>query len=243
MTGCGAWRPRAARMDSGDRRHGRREWFRADWGPFGTGPDRRDPGSMHPKQAGGSRPRSRRKIPMTQPRVATSAAALTELLAGIAHVDGDRFVIDDEARVPRRRHPGHRLERDVQRGRGHRRGGALDGLGGVAGARRSRRRASTTCTWPAVGARCTASRCPPSTSGPRCSTWPGSSPRRPRPSTPARSSSSSLAASRSTPSSAPASTSRACSRAPSRPAGRVPCSSRATTTSSTPRSTRRIRRA
>ena len=35
---------------------------------------------------------------MTQPRVATSAAALTELLAGIAHVDGERLVIDDEAR-------------------------------------------------------------------------------------------------------------------------------------------------
>jgi fructose/tagatose bisphosphate aldolase len=35
---------------------------------------------------------------MTQPRVAASAVALTELLAGIAHVDGDRLVIDDEAR-------------------------------------------------------------------------------------------------------------------------------------------------
>ena len=35
---------------------------------------------------------------MTQPRVATSVAGLTELLVGIAHVDGERLVIDDEAR-------------------------------------------------------------------------------------------------------------------------------------------------
>jgi len=35
---------------------------------------------------------------MTQPRVATSVAALTELLVGIAHIDGERLVIDDEAR-------------------------------------------------------------------------------------------------------------------------------------------------
>ncbi len=35
---------------------------------------------------------------MTQPRVATSVAALTELLVGVAHVDGERLVIDDETR-------------------------------------------------------------------------------------------------------------------------------------------------
>ncbi len=35
---------------------------------------------------------------MTQPRVATSVAGLNELLVGIAHVDGDRLVIDDEPR-------------------------------------------------------------------------------------------------------------------------------------------------
>ena len=54
---------------------------------------------------------------MTQPRVAASAAALTELLAGIAHVDGDRCVIDDETRF---RDAGIRdvvWSADVQRGR------------------------------------------------------------------------------------------------------------------------------
>ncbi len=35
---------------------------------------------------------------MTQPSVATSVAALTDLLAGIAHIEGDRLVIEDEAR-------------------------------------------------------------------------------------------------------------------------------------------------
>ncbi len=35
---------------------------------------------------------------MTQPSVATSVAAMTDLLAGIAHIEGDRLVIEDEAR-------------------------------------------------------------------------------------------------------------------------------------------------
>ncbi|MCY7417723.1 MAG: class II fructose-bisphosphate aldolase [Chloroflexi bacterium] len=35
---------------------------------------------------------------MTQPSVATSVAALMDLLAGIAHIEGDRLVIEDEAR-------------------------------------------------------------------------------------------------------------------------------------------------
>ena len=71
---------------------------------------------------------------MTQPRVATSVAALTELLAGIAHVDGERLVIDDEARF---RAGGIRdvvwtatFSEDAD----DRGGRALDGLGGVPGA-------------------------------------------------------------------------------------------------------------
>src|SRR5687767_14739065 len=39
----------------------------------------------------------RRNHPMTQPRVAQTPSELIDYLAGIAHVDGERLVIDDEA--------------------------------------------------------------------------------------------------------------------------------------------------
>ena len=45
------------------------------------------------------------------PTVATSPTHLLTLLAGCAHLDGDRLVIDDEAALPRHGHPRHRLDR------------------------------------------------------------------------------------------------------------------------------------
>ncbi len=42
---------------------------------------------------------------MPQPRVAQSPSVLMGYLSGIAHVEGDRLVIDDEAGVPRPWHP------------------------------------------------------------------------------------------------------------------------------------------
>src|SRR4029079_3935872 len=41
-------------------------------------------------------PAGRRRTVMTQPRVAQTPSELIGYLAGIAHVDGDRLVIDDE---------------------------------------------------------------------------------------------------------------------------------------------------
>ena len=70
------------------------------------------------------------------PHVATSPADLLTALAGRAHLDGDRLVIDDEAGVPRRRHPRPRLDRGVQRGRGDDGRRAVARLGGQPGAGR-----------------------------------------------------------------------------------------------------------
>ena len=75
--------------------------------------------------------------PMPAPRVAASPGELLALLSGIAHVEGDALVIDDEAAFRAAGHPRRRLDGHVQRGRGDDRGGALDRLGGVAGARRA----------------------------------------------------------------------------------------------------------
>ena len=71
---------------------------------------------------------------MPAPRVAASPGELLAFLAGIAHVEGERLVIDDEAAFRASGHPRRRLDRDVRRRRGHGRGGALDRLGSVAGA-------------------------------------------------------------------------------------------------------------
>ena len=79
-------------------------------------------------------PPDRRSSPM--PHVATSPADLLTALAGRAHLDGERLVIDDEAGLPRRGHPRPGLDRGVHRGRGDRGRRAMARLGGQPGAGR-----------------------------------------------------------------------------------------------------------
>ena len=175
---------------------------------------------------------------MTYPVPASSVGELLDALAGIAHVDDGRLVIDDER-------PCASVASTCASGRprsartpGRHRGRALDHLGGVAAARRAvgEHPRPVHGTRPGRGQRLHGAGGQPAHPGVRHGRR--HVPRGRRRSMPARSSSSWRGASRSTPSSGPASTSPACSRAASRPAGRARCSSRATTTSSTPRSTR-----
>ena len=109
---------------------------------------------------------------MTQPRVAASAAGLTELLAGIAHVDGDapRHRRRARASATRASATSSGAPRSARTRRPSRPPAGSSGRRPRSWVRR--RRASMTCTWPAAGARCAASRCRPSTCGRRCSTWP-----------------------------------------------------------------------
>ena len=117
------------------------------------------------------------------PHVATSPADLLGTLAGTAHLDGDRLVIDDEAAFRDTGHPRPGLDRRVQRRRGDDRGRAVARLGGEPGARGHARRASRSCTTRGPAARSRASRSRPSTCAPRPSTWRGPSTRPPRPPT------------------------------------------------------------
>ena len=114
------------------------------------------------------------------PHVATSPADLLATLAGSAHLDGDRLVIDDEAALPRRR-PSADLAWTAAftDGRGHDRGRPVARLGGEPGARRPLGEHPGRCTRPAPAARSPASPSRRSTSAPRPSTWRGPSTRPP----------------------------------------------------------------
>ena len=112
------------------------------------------------------------------PNVATSPADLLTALAGSAHLDGDRLVIDDGARFRDGGIRGPRLDRRVQRGRGDDRGRAVDRLGGQPGARRALGEHPGAVRGPRARRGLRASPCRRSTSAPRRSTWPGRSTRR-----------------------------------------------------------------
>ena len=71
---------------------------------------------------------------MTAPRVAASVGELRLLPRRHLPRRGRAPRHRRCRRLPRQRHQGRRLERHLQRGRGHRRGRALDRLGGVPGA-------------------------------------------------------------------------------------------------------------
>ena len=184
----------------------------------------------------GSRTTQGDRRPM--PHVATSPADLIETITGAAHLAGDRLVIDDE-----------KAFRDT----------AIRDLAWTAAFSddEATTAAAQWLVWEAsqeLGALSAsihelyhgprsrggrrASRSPPSTSARRRSTWRGRCSMRLRAPMSARSSSRSRAASRPTPTSARSISRHPCSPAPSPQTGELPCSSRATTTSSTRRSTR-----
>ena len=171
------------------------------------------------------------------PHVATSPTDLLADLAGTAHLDGERLVIDDEAAFRDDRHPRLAWTAAFSTDDADDRRGPVAGLGGEPGARRP------------VGEHPGAVRGPRSRRGLRFH-CPGAQPpdpdlrhgqdrlrggrgrRRRR-----RSSSSSPGASRPTRSSVRSTTRPRSSPGRSPPAGAARSSSRATTTSSTPRST------
>ena len=145
------------------------------------------------------------------PHVATSPSDLLETLNGVAHLDGDRLVIDDETGF---RGAGIRdlawtaaFTTDDARQPLLRSGWS----GRPARSSALARRASRSCTQPAVEARSPGSPCRPSTCAPRPSTWRARCSRPPRDRTSARSSSSWPAASRPTPTSGRSTTRRQCS--------------------------------
>ena len=96
--------------------------------------------------------------PVQMPSVATSPTELLAAIAGSAHLDGERLVIDDEAAFRDARHPRPGLDRGLLDRRGHDRRRAVAGLGGEPGARAPARRASRRCTRPAPAARSPGSR-------------------------------------------------------------------------------------
>ena len=89
------------------------------------------------------------------PHVATSPSDLLATLAGLAHLDGERLVIDDEAGVPRRRHPRPRMDGRVQHGRGDDQLRPSGSSGRRARSSARGRRASRGCTTPEPAARST----------------------------------------------------------------------------------------
>ena len=91
------------------------------------------------------------------PHVATSPADLLAHLAGIAHVAGDRLVIDDEARFRAEAAADLAWTAAFTTDDADGRGRALDRLGGAARPWASAPRASRSCTWPAAAARSRAS--------------------------------------------------------------------------------------
>ena len=96
---------------------------------------------------------TRRTRPM--PHVASPSRDLLARLGGIVQIDGDRLVDRGRGALPRRGHPRPGVDRRLRRAT-RRRSRPPSGSSG----RRARpsardRRASTTCTWPAPGARST----------------------------------------------------------------------------------------